>query len=53
MRYFFSLVASFDCHTIDTSKAFLLGEMEEPVFMEQPPGYADGSQRVCALYKSL
>jgi hypothetical protein len=55
MRYFFSLVASFDleCHTIDISNAFLLGELEEPVFMEQPPGYADGSQRVCALYKSL
>lgn len=38
---------------IDVSSAFLYGEITETIFMRQPEGYNDGSNRVCRLKKSL
>ncbi|CAI5988710.1 unnamed protein product [Closterium sp. NIES-64] len=38
---------------MDISEAFLNGILEEEVFMTQPPGYEDGTGRVCKLKKSI
>ena len=37
----------------DVKTAFLNGELEETIFMEQPEGYEDGTKRVLRLSKSL
>ncbi|CAI7792236.1 unnamed protein product [Closterium sp. NIES-54] len=38
---------------MDISTAFLNGVLEEDVYMTQPPGYEDGTGRVCKLKKSI
>ncbi|CAI7730585.1 unnamed protein product [Closterium sp. NIES-53] len=38
---------------MDMSTAFLKGIFEEDVYMTQPPGYEDGTGRVCKLKKSI
>lgn len=37
----------------DVVTAFLHGDLDEEIFMTQPPGYADGTNKVCLLQKSL
>lgn len=55
VRLFFSVVASHDleCHAIDIKNAFVQSDLAEEIYMQQPPGYEDGSGAVLLLNKSL
>ena len=55
VRLFFTLIASRDleCHQIDIKNAFVQSELEEEIYMKQPPGCEDGSDAVLRLNKSL
>jgi hypothetical protein len=55
VRLFFSLVASQDhsCHQIDRQRAILQCDLQDENYVQQPPGYADGTSQVLQLNKSL
>jgi len=42
-----------DISHCDVMCAFLHGNLESPVYMDQPPGHDDGTGRVCLLKKAL
>lgn len=42
-----------EIHQIDVVGAYLNGELDETIYMRQPPGYEDGSPRACRLHKAL
>lgn len=37
----------------DVSTAFLYGDLEETIYIQQPEGFEDGTERVCRLKRSL
>ncbi len=37
----------------DVKTAFLYGELEEEIYMNQPPGFEDGTDKVCKLKRGL
>jgi hypothetical protein len=37
----------------DVTTAFLNGNLDEEIYMKQPEGFADGSNNVCKLIKSV
>ena len=55
LRMFLSMVCQLDLHLhqMDVTTAFLYGDIDKEVFMKQPPGHSDGSDRVCKLIRSL
>ena len=57
IRVLFSIALdqSWPLHQLDVSNAFLYGDLDEQVFIEQPPGYvAQGeSSEVCLLKKAI
>lgn len=55
IRLLLAITATRDCilKQIDVKTAFLYGDLNELMFMQQPEGYSDGSDRVCQLKKSL
>jgi hypothetical protein len=56
LRTLLSIVAHEDLemHQLDIKTAFLNGELEEQVYMKQPPGYEEGGpNKVCHLKKTL
>ncbi len=47
-------VEDLELHHLDVKTAFLYGELEEEIYIEQPPGYEDGKRGVaCKLIKAL
>lgn len=46
-------IKDFEIVQIDVKTAFLYGDLNEIIFMEQPTGFNDGTNRVCRLNKSL
>jgi hypothetical protein len=40
-------------HQVDIKTAFLNGELEEKVYVSQPPGFCNGEFQVCRLNKAL
>ena len=57
VRLFISLSAThnWDLHHLDIKNAFLQGNLQEEVYMEQPPGFVAQGEigKVCRLRKSL
>ena len=56
LRILLSMAAAhdFELHQLDIKTAFLNGVLEEQVYIQQPPGYQEGSPNtVCFLHKSL
>lgn len=56
LRALLALVAAHDMelHQLDVKTAFLNGELEEDIYMAQPPGYEQGeADTVCHLHKAL
>ncbi len=55
IRAVFSVIASENLHVsqFDVKTAFLYGELQEEIFMRQPDGYDDSTERVCKLNRSL
>lgn len=56
IRYLMSKAAelSLEIHQMDAVTAFLQGDLgEEQIFMQQPEGFEDGTERVCLLKKAL
>lgn len=43
----------FEVHQMDIIGAYLNGDLNEEIYMKQPPGFEDGSQCVCRLQKAL
>ncbi|CAI7924087.1 unnamed protein product [Closterium sp. NIES-54] len=43
----------FHIHHMDVTTAYLHGVLKEELYMRQPPGFDDGSDRVCRLIKSI
>lgn len=55
VRLFFSIVASLDleCHAVDIKNAFVQSNLEEDIYMKQPPGFEDSTDAVFKLNTSL
>lgn len=55
IRFLFALAVkkNWKCYQLDAITAYLHGEVSEEIYMEQPEGYNDGSQRVCKLNKAI
>ncbi|KAJ9535088.1 hypothetical protein OSB04_un001836 [Centaurea solstitialis] len=57
IRLFISLAATYNwpLHQLDVKNAFLHGDLQEEVYMEQPPGFVAQGEcgKVCKLRKSL
>lgn len=43
----------FELVQFDVKTAFLYGDLDEIIYMEQPDGYKDGTDRICLLHRSL
>lgn len=55
LRYILAVAAEMDLNLtqMDAVSAFLNGPLKEDVYMEQPPNFNDGTNRVCKLKKSI
>ncbi len=49
----FSAIEDYEIHHLDVNLAFLHGDLQEKIYMEQPPMFNDGSGKVLVLIKAL
>ena len=40
-------------HQLDAKSAYLNGKLTEEIYMKQPPGFSEGSGRICRLQRAL
>lgn len=45
--------SDYHIHHMDVKCAFLNGQLNEEIYMQQPEGFEDGTNRVCKLQKSI
>lgn len=55
IRYLAALAAKYDMkiHQMDAVSAYLNGILKETIYMEQPEGFRDASNKVCKLNRSI
>lgn len=55
IRYLISLAAQYELqiYQMDAITAFLQGDLQEEIYMDQPDRFNDGSGKVCILKKSI
>lgn len=55
LRALLAIVAArnLELHQLDIKTAFLNGDVDEELYMRQPPGYQDSGNLVCRLHRSL
>lgn len=55
IRYLVALAARYELYIdqMDAVTAFLQGDLNEDIYVEQPEGFDDGSSKVCRLQKSM
>lgn len=55
IRYLLAFAVQHDLHIhqMDAVTAFLQGDLEEDIYMEQPEEYQDGTDKVCKLNRSI
>ncbi|KAJ3473640.1 hypothetical protein NLI96_g12898 [Meripilus lineatus] len=46
-------VLDWEIHQMDVVGAYLNSDLDESIFMKQPPGFSDGTSRVCHLFKAI
>lgn len=46
-------IKKYKLYQLDVTSAFLNGKIDKEIYMEQPEGFNDGTDRVCLLKKSL
>ncbi|KAK9067917.1 hypothetical protein SSX86_012028 [Deinandra increscens subsp. villosa] len=46
-------VNNYELQQLDVKTAFLHGNLDESIYMKQPPGYEQGENQVCLLQRSL
>ena len=46
-------VNKWNMRQLDVKSAYLNGKLMEEIYMKQPPGFSDGSGRVCRLQCAL
>ena len=55
IRILFAIAAAFDLEIqqMDVVTAFLANQLDEEIYMEQPEGFTDGTDKVCKLERSI
>jgi len=53
LRILFSCLLNWHIHQMDIKAAFLYGDIEEDIYIEQPQGFDDGTLKVLKLKKAL
>lgn len=55
MRLLFAIATEYNLNIdhFDVDTAFLNSDLKESIYMEQPEGFSDGSNKVCLLLKSI
>lgn len=53
IRLLLSVAEKCIVHQMDVKSTFLNGALDEEIYVDQPEGYSDGTNRVCLLKKAI